>query len=82
MADVRRWEEHLGCRRSFGRLPVAWTGVQFQAVDPFAGIILSGIVIVIVSVWLIGRYYPGSGLEEVGLRSAREIASNAASYTS
>ena len=32
-----------------------------------------GIAIVVISVWLIGRYYPGSGLEEVGLRSAREI---------
>jgi hypothetical protein len=42
-------------------------------VDPFAAIIFGGIAIVIVSVWLIGRYYPGSGLEQVGLRSAREI---------
>src|SRR5207248_7177103 len=41
--------------------------------DPFALIVLSGIVIVVVSVWLVGRYYPGSGLEQVGLRSAREI---------
>ena len=24
--------------------------------------------------WLLGRYYPGSGLEQVGLRSARELA--------
>jgi hypothetical protein len=42
-------------------------------VDPFAAIILSGIVVIIVSVWLVGRFYPGSGLEQVGLRSAREI---------
>lgn len=48
-------------------------GVQFKQVDPFTGIILAGIVVVIVSVWLLGRYYPGSGLEQVGLRSAREI---------
>jgi hypothetical protein len=41
--------------------------------DPFAAIILSGIVVVIVAVWLVGRFYPGSGLEQVGLRSAREI---------
>jgi hypothetical protein len=41
--------------------------------DPFAAIILSGIVVIIVSVWLVGRFYPGSGLEQVGLRSAREI---------
>lgn len=42
--------------------------------DPFAVIILSGIVIIVVAVWLLGRYYPGSGLEQVGLRSAREIS--------
>lgn len=42
--------------------------------DPFAVVILSGIAIVVVSVWLVGRFYPGSGLEQIGLRSAREIA--------
>jgi hypothetical protein len=42
--------------------------------DPFAAIILSGIAVVVISVWLIGRFYPGSGMEQVGLRSAREIA--------
>src|SRR5579864_991007 len=42
--------------------------------DPFVAIILSGIVIIVVSVWLVGRFYPGSGLEQVGLRSAREIS--------
>lgn len=36
-------------------------------------IILCGIVIIVISVWLVGRFYPGSGLEQVGLRSAREI---------
>jgi hypothetical protein len=41
--------------------------------DPFAVIILSGIVVIVVCVWLVGRFYPGSGLEQVGLRSAREI---------
>ncbi|HTX32071.1 MAG TPA: hypothetical protein VMD09_11835 [Solirubrobacteraceae bacterium] len=41
--------------------------------DPFAAIILSGIVVIVVAVYLVGRFYPGSGLEEVGLRSAREI---------
>jgi hypothetical protein len=43
-------------------------------VDPFAVVILTGIVIVVAAVWLLGRYYPGSGMEQVGLRSAREIA--------
>jgi hypothetical protein len=42
--------------------------------DPFAVIIISGIVVVVLSVWLLGRYYPGSGLDQVGLRSVREIA--------
>jgi len=35
---------------------------------------LSGVAVVVLSVWLLGKYYPGSGLEQVGLRSAREIA--------
>jgi hypothetical protein len=37
-------------------------------------VILSGIVVVVVSVWLLGRFYPGSGMEQLGLRSAREIS--------
>lgn len=41
--------------------------------DPFAVVILSGIGAVILSVWLLGRFYPGSGMEQLGLRSAREI---------
>ncbi len=49
-------------------------GVKFRVMDPFAVIILSGIALIVVSVWLVGRYYPGSGLEQVGLRSAREIS--------
>jgi hypothetical protein len=43
-------------------------------VDPFAVIIFSGVAILVLSVWLVGKYYPGSGLEQVGLRSAREIS--------
>jgi hypothetical protein len=43
-------------------------------VDPFAVIIVSGVVVVVVAVFLLGKYYPGSGLEQVGLRSAREIS--------
>jgi hypothetical protein len=42
-------------------------------VDPFALLLLGGLVAIAVCVWLIGKYYPGSGLEQVGLRSAREI---------
>jgi len=43
-------------------------------VDPFAVVILGGIAAVILSVWLLGRFYPGSGMEQLGLRSAREIS--------
>ena len=28
----------------------------------------------VLSVWLLGRFYPGSGMEQLGLRSAREIS--------
>jgi hypothetical protein len=42
-------------------------------VDPFAAVIFGAIAIIVVSMWLLGRYYPGSGLEQLGLRSAREI---------
>jgi hypothetical protein len=43
-------------------------------VDPFAVVILSGIAAVLLSVWLLGKYYPGNGMEQLGLRSAREIS--------
>lgn len=49
------------------------SGVKFHPVDPFAVIILTGIVVIVVSVWLLGRFYPGSGMEQLGLRSGREI---------
>jgi hypothetical protein len=42
-------------------------------VDPFALVLLGGLVALILWIWLIGKYYPGSGLEQLGLRSAREI---------
>jgi hypothetical protein len=43
-------------------------------VDPFAVVLLGGLAALILAIWLLGRYYPGSGLEQVGLKSAREIA--------
>jgi hypothetical protein len=43
-------------------------------VDPFAVVILSGIGAVVLAVYLLGRFYPGSGMEQLGLRSAREIS--------
>jgi hypothetical protein len=42
-------------------------------VDPFALIILSGVAFIVLSVWLVGKFYPGSGLEEIGLKSARQL---------
>jgi len=42
-------------------------------VDPFALVLLGGLVALILWIWLLGKYYPGSGLEQLGLRSAREI---------
>lgn len=41
--------------------------------DPFALVLLGGLLAVVLFVWLIGKYYPGSGLEELGLKSARDI---------
>jgi hypothetical protein len=42
-------------------------------VDPFAIVILGAILVLILWVWLLGRYVPGSGLEQLGMRSARQI---------
>jgi hypothetical protein len=42
-------------------------------VDPFALVLLGGLVAGILWIWLLGKYYPGSGLEQLGLKSAREI---------
>ena len=41
--------------------------------DAFAIVLLGALAALILWVWLLGRYYPGSGLEQVGLRSARQI---------
>ena len=41
--------------------------------DPFALVLLGGLAAMILGIWLLGRYYPGSGLEQLGLKSAREI---------
>jgi len=42
-------------------------------VDPFAVVLLGALAALMLSLWLLGKYYPGSGLEQVGLKSAREI---------
>lgn len=41
--------------------------------DPYAAVILSGVAALVLVVVLIGKYYPGSGMEQLGLRSARQI---------
>jgi hypothetical protein len=45
-------------------------------VDPFALVLLGGLAALILWIWLLGKYYPGSGLEQLGLKSAREISEN------
>jgi hypothetical protein len=42
-------------------------------VDPFAIVILGALVALVLWVWLLGKYVPGSGMEQLGLRSARQI---------
>ena len=42
--------------------------------DSFTLVVVGGLAVLVLVFWLLGRYYPGSGLEEVGLRSARELA--------
>ena len=42
-------------------------------VDPFTLVVVGGLAALVLVFWLLGRYYPGSGLEQVGLRSAREL---------
>ncbi len=44
--------------------------------DPFALVLLAGLAALILWVWLLGKYYPGNGLEQLGLRTAREISEN------
>jgi hypothetical protein len=42
-------------------------------VDPFTLVVVSGLAVLVLVFWLLGRYYPGSGLEQLGLKSAREL---------
>jgi hypothetical protein len=42
-------------------------------VDPFTVVVVGGLVALGAVFWLLGKYYPGSGLEQVGQRSAREL---------
>ena len=47
--------------------------LKLVPVDAFAIVLLGGLAALILWVWLLGRYFPGSGMEQLGLRSAREI---------
>jgi hypothetical protein len=69
-----RPSEHVRARESCACIQVITVGVDSAAVDPFAIVLLGGLVAVILWIWLLGKYYPGSGLEQLGLRSAREIS--------
>jgi hypothetical protein len=40
-------------------------------VDPFAVIILGGVVALVLALFLLGRYFPGSGAEQLDWRPAR-----------
>jgi hypothetical protein len=42
-------------------------------VDPFAAVLLGGLAALLIAVWLLGTFYPGSGLEQIGQRTARDI---------
>jgi hypothetical protein len=42
-------------------------------VDSFTLVVVAGLAAVVLVFWIIGRYYPGSGLEQLGLQSAREL---------
>jgi hypothetical protein len=42
-------------------------------VDPFVIVILGALAALVLWVWLLGRYVPGSGMEQLGLRSGRQI---------
>jgi hypothetical protein len=42
--------------------------------DSFTLVVVAGLGALVLVFWLLGRYYPGSGLEQLGLQSARELA--------
>lgn len=41
--------------------------------DPFALIWFGGVAAIVLALWLVGRHYPGSGLDVIGMKSARQI---------
>lgn len=47
--------------------------LDWLAVDSFTLVVVAGLAALVLVFWLLGRYYPGSGVEQLGLRSAREL---------
>ena len=41
--------------------------------DPFALVILGGLAALILWIWLLGKYYPGNGLEQLGLKKGDQV---------
>ena len=41
--------------------------------DPFTFVVVGGLAALVLVFWLLGSYYPGSGLEQLGLQPAREL---------
>jgi hypothetical protein len=42
-------------------------------VDPFAIVLLGAVAVMVLWLWLLGKRFPGSGLEQLGQRTARQI---------
>jgi len=51
-------------------------------VDPFTLVVVGGLAVLVLVFWLIGRYYPGSGLKQLGLRSARALTERREAFES
>lgn len=49
------------------------SGLDSAAVDPFAIVLLAGLAALILWVWMLGRANQSRGMEQLGLRSARQI---------
>ncbi len=41
--------------------------------DAFAIVVFGGLAAMVLCIWLLGKHFPGSGLEQLGQRSARQI---------
>lgn|SRR5436190_20013462 len=54
-------------------LPTRRRQLDWFSVDAFALVLLGALAALILWVWILGKVYPGSGLEQLGLRSARQI---------